>query len=187
MEQYLASFNMLSKEEIQLLVERGQTKTLKKGEYFIREGSICKDIAFVQSGLFRSFYHNSAGEEITYCFTFSNSFVTAYSSFLSQTPTFENVEALTDVTLFSIPGEVITRMEQNSLNFMRFSKTMAEQEFMRLEQRVLLLVRESAEYRYKDLLEKYPEYLQLIPLSHLASYLGITQRHLSRIRKAVMN
>jgi CRP-like cAMP-binding protein len=187
MEEYLASFNLLSKAEIDLLVAKGRTKTLQKGEFFIKEGSICKEVAFVQSGLFRSFYHNSAGEEITYCFTFSHSFVTAYSSFINQRQTFENIEALTDVTVFTIPREEIIALEQTSMNWMRFMKIMAEQEFMKLEQRVLLLVKESAEFRYRDLLGKYPEYLQLIPLGHLASYLGITQRHLSRIRKSVMN
>ncbi|WPV64022.1 Crp/Fnr family transcriptional regulator [Chitinophaga sp. LS1] len=187
MEKYLASFNLLSAAEINYLAGRGQTKTLKKGAYFIKEGSVCQEVAFVQSGFFRSFYHNSEGEEITYCFTFADSFVTAYSSFISQTKTFENIEALTTTTIFTIPRADIIQLEQTSINWARLFKMMAEQEYMKLEQRFILFLKESAEYRYKDLLHKYPEYLQLIPLGYLSSYLGITQRHLSRIRKSVMN
>lgn len=187
MEKYLASFNLLSANEIDYLASKGYIKTLQKGEYFIKEGSICQEVAFVQSGFFRSFYHNSEGEEITYCFTFSGSFVTAYSSFISQAKTFENIEALVDTTLFVIPGAEIRQLEQKSINWARLFKMMAEQEYMKLEQRFILFLKESAEYRYRDLLNKYPEYLQLIPLGYLSSYLGITQRHLSRIRKLVMN
>lgn len=187
MEKYLASFNLLSAAEISYLASKGYTKTLKKGEYFIKEGSVCQEVAFVQSGFFRSYYHNSEGEEITYCFTFSHSFVTAYSSFISQTKTFENIEALADTTLFVIPGAEIMQLEQTSINWARLFKMLAEQEYLKLEQRFLLFIKESAEYRYKELLSKYPEYLQLIPLGYLSSYLGITQRHLSRIRKSVMN
>ncbi|WP_295117206.1 Crp/Fnr family transcriptional regulator [uncultured Chitinophaga sp.] len=186
MEQYLSSFNFLSGEEIAFLLSKGRAKTIKKGEFFIRQGAVCQEIAFVESGFFRSFYHNSADEDVTYCFSFAGAFVTAYSSFISQTATFENIEALADVTIFSIPRETIVQLEATSVNWARFSKMMAEQEFIKMEQRFLLFVRENAEYRYKDLLEKYPEYLQLIPLGYLSSYLGITQRHLSRIRKAVM-
>ena len=62
---------------------------------------------------------------------------------------------------------------------------MAEQEYINLEKRIFVLQRESAENRYKSLLQTHPHYLNSIPLSYIASYLGITQRHLSRIRKTV--
>jgi len=141
----------------------------------------------VKSGLFRSFYYSSVEEEVTYCFTFANSFVSAYSSLLSQTKTVENIQAIADVELFAISRAEILNLEQSSTNWLKFFKFMAEQEYIKLEKRVFLLQKESAQKRYEDLVINAPEYLQLIPLNYLASYLGITQRHLSRIRKLVSN
>lgn len=184
MEEYLSSFNLLTEEEISLAVNAGSYRTLKKNDYFVREGQICRQVGFVRSGIFRSFYHNSQGEEITYCFTFEGSFATAYASFITQQQTVENICAVTDVELFVLPRAAIEQFEKNSSNWLRLTKTIAEQEFLKLEQRVFTLLRESAENRYAELMNKHPDYLTLIPLNQLASYLGITQRHLSRIRRA---
>ena len=162
-------------------------KTLKKGDYFIQEGRTSKEVAFLVSGLFRSFYYSSSEEDVTYCFTFSNSFVSAYSSFLSQTKTVENIKALTDIELFTISRDEILNLEESSTNWLRFFKFIAEQEYIKMEKRIFLLQKESPEKRYEDLLTNQPSYLQLIPLNYLASYLGITMHHLIRIRKPISN
>jgi CRP-like cAMP-binding protein len=185
MEQYLQSFGILTDSEISALLTKSRRITIKKGDFFIREGQVCREVAYIQSGLFRSFYHNAEGEQITYCFLFSNSFVTAYSSFITQEKTQENIQALTDTEIVAISRQGIKEMEQISVNFLRVSKILAEQEYMLMERRVIQLLKESAENRYRDLLLNQPEYVQMIPLNFLASYLGITQRHLSRIRKSV--
>ena len=187
MKNYLKSFNILSDEEIDLFESKVTYKKLEKGSFFIKEGKISNQVAFVISGLFRSFYYSSSEEEVTYCFTFSNSFVSAYSSFLSQTKTAENIQALTDIELFVISRDEILKLEESSVNWLQFFKLIAEQEYIKMEKRIFMLQKESAEKRYLDLLANDPEYLQLIPLNYLSSYLGITQRHLSRIRKQISN
>jgi len=187
MRNYLQSFNILTENEIDLFESKVLHKKLKKGAFFIKEGRISKEVAFVVSGLFRSFYHSSSEEEVTYCFTFSNSFVSAYSSFLSQTKTIENIQALSDIELLTISREEILILEKSSTNWLKFFKLITEQEYIKMEKRIFLLQKESAEKRYNDLLTNQPEYLQFIPLNFLSSYLGITQRHLSRIRKSITN
>jgi len=187
MRNYLRTFNMLTEHEIDLFESKVQNIKLKKGDFFIKENRVSKEVAFVVSGLFRSFYYSSSEEEVTYCFTFSNSFVSAYSSFLSQTKTIENIQALTDIELLTISREDILILEKSSTNWLKFFKLITEQEYIKMEKRVLLLQKESAEKKYTDLLINHPEYLQSIPLNFLASYLGITQRHLSRIRKTITN
>ncbi|WP_165734139.1 Crp/Fnr family transcriptional regulator [Polaribacter sp. 20A6] len=187
MRNYLQTFNILTDNEIDLFESKVQNIKLKKGDFFIKENRISKEVAFVVSGLFRSFYYSSSEEEVTYCFTFSNSFVSAYSSFLSQTKTIENIQALTDIELLTISREDILMLEKSSTNWLKFFKLITEQEYIKMEKRVLLLQKESAEKKYTDLLINHPEYLQVIPLNFLASYLGITQRHLSRIRKTITN
>ena len=187
MRNYLQTFNILTENEIDLFESKVQNIKLKKGDFFIKENRISKEVAFVVSGLFRSFYYSSSEEEVTYCFTFSNSFVSAYSSFLSQTKTIENIQALTDIELLTISRDDILMLEKSSTNWLKFFKLITEQEYIKMEKRVLLLQKESAEKKYTDLLINHPEYLQVIPLNFLASYLGITQRHLSRIRKTITN
>ena len=162
-------------------------KYVKKGEFYIKEGKVSKEIAFVVSGLFRSFYYSSTGEEVTYCFTFSNAFLSAYSSFLTQTETVENIQALSDVKLLCISRADILKLEESSTNWLRFSKFIAEQEYLKMEKRILILQKESAKARYEDLIQNRSDLLQLVPLAYLSSYLGITQRHLSRIRKSISN
>lgn len=184
MKNYLQSFNLLSETEINEFEQKVRDRTIKKGEFFIRQGSICQEVAFVHTGALRSFYHSSTSEEVTYCFTFADSFLSAYSSFLSQSETMENIQALTDVELLTVSRADILALEQRSTNWLRLFKLIAEQEYIKMEQRIFLLQKETAETRYQDLLSNQRELLQLVPLSHIASYLGITQRHLSRIRKA---
>ena len=187
MKEYLKSFGILTEGEIDSFEQLLVTKKIKKGEFFIQEGKISQEVAFIASGFFRSYYYNSNEEEVTYCFTFSNSFITAYSSFLSQTATSENIQALTDVELYSISRDKILQLEQSSTNWLKFFKLIAEQEYINLEKRIFMLQTESAEKRYQDLLTNHPQLLQLIPLHYLSSYLGITPRHLSRIRKSLQN
>jgi CRP-like cAMP-binding protein len=185
MRSYLKLFNILSDDEIDLFESELIRKILKKVDYFIKEGRTSKEVAFVVSGLFRSFYYSSSEEVVTYCFTFSNSFVSAYSSFLTQTKTIENIQALTSIELLTISRNEFLKLENSSKNWLRFFKFMAEQEYIKMEKRIFILQKESAEKRYEDLLTNQPQYLQLIPLSYLSSYLGITQRHLSRVRKLI--
>lgn len=187
MKNYLESFGILTTDEIDAFQNLVTPKQLKKGEYFIQEGKISKEVSFVHSGLLRSFYYNSIGEEVTYCFTFADSFITAYSSFLTQSKTIENIQAITDVELYTISREQILNLEKTSMNWLRVFKLIAEQEYIKMEKRIFLLQKETAEKRYEDLLKNKSTYLQHIPLNYLASYLGITQRHLSRIRKSISN
>jgi CRP-like cAMP-binding protein len=182
---FLTSFNFLTQEEIENFEEKLRPKKIKKGDFFIQEGSTCHEVGFVTSGVLRSYYYSSNGEEITYCFTFPHSFVSAYSSFLSQSKTAENIQALTEVDLWSISKNDLGELEQLSTNWLRLFKHIAEQEYIKMEKRIFILQKEAADKRYTDLLENQPELLQKIPLQYLSSYLGITPRHLSRIRSAL--
>lgn len=184
---YLTSFQILSDDEVEAFIGRLTPRSLAKNDFWIKEGAICREVVFVVSGLFRSFYYSSTHEEVTYCFTFENALLAAYSSYITQTATAENIQALTDAEVLCIPRNELLQLEASSSNWLKFSKLIAEQEYIKMEKRVFLLQKEAAERRYEDLLTHQPEYLRQIPLNQLASYLGITQRHLSRIRKALAN
>jgi len=180
---FLQSFNVLSEAEIDDFIKLTSLKILKKGEYFIKEGETCKHVAFVLSGGLRSYYISDKDEDITYCITFPNNFMSAYSSYLTEQPTEENIQAITNTELLIVRKDQAEKLAHLSINWVIFLKIIAEQQYIGLEKRIFQLQKSDAAKRYSDLLENQPELIQNIPLQYLASYLGISQRHLSRIRK----
>jgi CRP-like cAMP-binding protein len=182
---YLKSFNILTDNEIENLTNLSTRRDLSKMDYFILEGETCKEVAFILSGTFRSFYISDKGEEITYCITFPNNLMTAYSSFITGQNTNENIQAITSAELLIIPKNEIDNLVLKNPNWVKFLKVVAEQQYIELENRIFQLQKNTALQRYMDLIKNQPEYIQKIPLQYLASYLGITQRHLTRIRREI--
>lgn len=186
LESYLKSFNLLTDEEIAEFIALTEVKVFGKGDFFIKEGDHCKEVGFLNSGILRSFFTSDQTEEITYCITFPNALTTAYSSFITQTPSPENIQALIPSELLVVKKNEIDRLSASSLNWCCFLKQIAEQQYLELEKRLFLFQKEKAAKRYSDLMTNQPGYIQQIPLRYLASYLGITPRHLSRIRKEIL-
>lgn len=181
--QLLKSFPAFSKEDVQRGLNCIKVRSFKKDEYLIRAGKTCDWIAFVSSGIVRNYYYTGKGEEVTYCVTFPNTFITAYSSFINDSPTFEYLHAITDVEAAFLYKKDYQRLVESSKAWFEFSKYFAEQSYVLMEKRLLALQMESAEQRYQNLVKDHPEYMEHVPLKYLASYLGITSRHLSRLRK----
>jgi len=186
MQSYLQSFNILSPEEIEIFVAGATPRKLKKGEFFITEHSICKEVAFIQSGILRSFYTSASAEEYTYCLTFPNQFMTAYSSLITSNPTVENIQAMSDVDLLIIKKEVIDALAESSVNGLKLLKAIAEQQYLHLEKRIFMYQKDAAKARYMELFKSHPDYIKQIPVKYLASFLAITPRHLSRLRKEII-
>jgi CRP-like cAMP-binding protein len=93
------------------------------------------------------------------------------------------MQALTDTEILMIKRAHFKELINSSNKWLKFSNHLAEQSYVLMENRLLALQMESAEKRYKDLMSNHPEYILQVPLKYIASYLGITQRHLSRLRK----
>jgi CRP-like cAMP-binding protein len=185
MEDYFRSFNIFSDGEIRDFLQLFEARKVYKNEFFLHEGDRCKEIAFIVSGIFRSYYISDEGKDMTYCFRFPNQLMASYSSFISDSPSRENMQAITDADLMVLKKEMIDHIVKDDLNWTRFLKMIAEQEYLELEKRFFQLQRDNAAKRYEMLLGNQPDYVQKISLQYLASYLGITQRHLSRIRKEI--
>lgn len=181
--EYFNALAIFTNAEIEEVVSFAKTRKIKKFDFFIREGETCKEVAFLVSGIFRSFYVSNEGEEITYCITFPNNLMSAYSSFITGQATPENIQAITEAEVLVIPKRKIDELVKENPNWVKFLKLTAEQQYLELEKRIFQLQRDSASERYASLVKNQPEYVQHIPLQYLATYLGITQRHLSRIRK----
>jgi CRP-like cAMP-binding protein len=159
---------------------------LRKGDFLIQESQISKEIVLIKSGALRSFYVNNEGNEITNCITFENEFMAAFTSFITQKPTEENIQALFDTELEAISHEAIEHLYENSIYWQKVGRIISEMQYINLEQRILSFQKLTGKERYEMLFKNHPNYIQLIPLQYLASFLGITPRHLSRIRKVIL-
>ncbi len=182
MRAYLEAFNLFNNQEIEEFLAISKVRRLKKNDFFIKQDEVCDQLSFIRSGIFRSFYYSNSDEQITYCFTFQNSLLMAYSSFISGKKSKENLQAICDAEIISIPKAALENLAESNVKWLKFLKIIAEEEYIDLENWIFNHQKDKAQQRYLDLITKQPKYIQEIPLQYIASYLGITQRHLSRIR-----
>ena len=183
--QFFKSLQLLSDKDLQIMEGLPISKTLKKGAFLIQEGKICNEIAFIQSGILRSFYINNEGDEITNCITFEKQLMSAFSSFITQKPTEENIQAIVDTELLILKRSDMEMLYENSSAWQKVGRFLTEMQYVEMEQRTVSFQKQTAKQRYEALIEQQPNYIKFIPLQYLASYLGITPRHLSRLRKEI--
>ncbi|MFC4213323.1 Crp/Fnr family transcriptional regulator [Pedobacter lithocola] len=159
--------------------------SLKKDDYFLEIGKRCNHVAFVKSGMLRVFYPNNKAEETTCYFSLPNEFVTSFSSFTSGKPSTENIQAIEPSELFIISKQNLEELYQKIPSTQEFGRKAAENLAIIMEKRISLFLNNSAEERYQYLLKNNPILIQSVPLQHLASYIGISPQHLSRLRKKI--
>ncbi|HOX84096.1 MAG TPA: Crp/Fnr family transcriptional regulator [Chryseolinea sp.] len=179
---YMRRFLPFSDEELLRFKQFLKPVELKKGEFFLHEGDVCHNTAFIQEGLFR-IYHVHNDKEITRQFIFENSFFTEYESFLAQKPSFYYVEALEDCKVLMLHYKDLNTLYDSSVTFLRLGKMIAENVVQHVGHRYMSILRDDATTRYNNLVKERPKVLQRVPQYMIASYLGITPEALSRIRK----
>jgi len=180
------SIQDFSADELSLLDSLITFRTVKKGELLLTENQVCNEIVFIEKGILRSFFVNHKGDEITNCFAFENEFMASFASFITKEKAEENIQALTDTQLQILDRKALEKLYQSGFNWQETGRKLTELEFVNLHKRMVSFQKLSGAKRYEELCKNHQKYIQLIPLQYLASYLGITPRHLSRIRKAVI-
>ncbi|MGB8194681.1 MAG: Crp/Fnr family transcriptional regulator [Chitinophagaceae bacterium] len=154
---------------------------LPKNEYLLREGKICRHLYFLEQGALRGFY-NIDGKEITHWFAFEGDFVTSFHSFITHQPAVENIQLLAGSILWAISKENLTRLLNEYHEIERLVRIAYEKYYIRLEERYVNAQFKTAAERYQALLLQTPHIVERAPLGAIASYLGISQETLSRIR-----
>ena len=181
--EYLNSFITLTDNEVTSLTSKLVHKELRKKELFVRAGDICSKILFFKSGYFRFFHFDYNGNEITSDFIFAPGIITSYTSLLTGKPSFVNVQVMEDIEILELKKSDLYYLYNQYQNFEKLGRLIAESVAKSSEEHLFLLLNQPAEVRYKKLVEKYPQFIKNIPLQYIASYLGITQETLSRMRK----
>ena len=174
----------LSQEEVDTVISLFKEKTYKKGEFFLEEGRVCKQVGFVAKGLLR-YYINHDGVEKIYDFSQENEFVCNYESFLPQVPSSKNIQALEDSLVFVISHADLQLFYSNVRGGERFGRVAIEGVFVKLLEDISSLYSETPELRYERFLKNHADLQQRISQYHIASFVGVKPQSLSRIRKRI--
>lgn len=171
-------------EDLKKILDAFILTEFKKNDFVVEEGKVAKYLGFVESGIFQ-YYITLDGEEKTTYINIENTFLASVLSFVSQKPSLENIRALTDgkVNLISRPN--LIKLVTDLPGFKDFYIALLEQTICDIDASRHDLIVLSAEERYAKMLRDEPHLLQQIPLQYLASMLGVTPRHLSRIRRQI--
>jgi CRP-like cAMP-binding protein len=155
----------------------------KKG-VVLKVGQVEKNLSFLEKGVLRLYIPNMEND-MTFGFVFSGNFVSAYDSFLTQTPSRYQIEALTDAELWQISYKDLQEVYANTEIGNEIGRKSAENLFLTKAARELDLLTKTAEERYRNLFSERPELIRHIPLKYIASYIGVTPQALSRIRRRI--
>lgn len=173
----------LTTEEWQQLFDSIEIKILKKNSYFLSEGQICESVAYINYGLLIYFKSLENGDEVTTDFAFEGEWVTDNHSRLNYSPSFINIKTIEETELLIIKNKDLADLFISIPKLERLGRILIERAFIKIAQQSMDLQVLSAKERYMKLLRLFPEVFQKIPLYHIANYLGIAPKSLSRIRK----
>lgn len=160
-------------------------KNYVKNDFLLKEGKICTESYFIESGFLRSYVVDIDGNEVTTDFYGSNLFANDFLSFFKRIPSNENIQVLADCTTWMINYNDLQTCFHTIPEFREFGRMMLINNYSRLKERMLGMIQLTAEQRYEKLLTSHAEIFHNAPLKYIASYLGITDTSLSRIRKEI--
>lgn len=172
----------LLEEDWDSLEQRLTIQHLRKGDILTRNGEVCKQVSFINKGLLRMFYLVE-GKEISTGFVPENNYLAQYDSFLTRQPSTGNIDALEDCELINLSYDNMQMLYNDKPVFQIFGRKIAEMLFIMISSQTNSLLTLSPEERYKNLLENQPFIIQRVPQYMIASYIGITPEHLSRLRR----
>ena len=181
----VSKYTSLSKNCEQDILSHIQVQELPKGSLLQEAGTICTRLFFINSGLVRMFFYDADGKDITYQFYGERKFTSILNSYASGTPSFYNIETLEDSIITSLFFSDFARLRDQYPELEKVHSQVLLQILVQYDHRATALQFMNAEERYLDLLNTQPSILQRATLGQIASYLGINQATLSRIRSKV--
>lgn len=173
-----------SQNDLDTILNAFHRKAFKRDEFFLEEGKKSHYLGFIEKGLFQYFVLANGEEKTTYIAT-ENSFLASLLSFLNNIPPREYIRSLSEGEVWLIDRKSLQQLREEVAGFKNFYIKLLEWQIGCIDKSRLDLLILTAEQRYEKLLYEEPHLLQQIPLQYLASVLGVTPRHLSRLRKNI--
>ncbi|WP_397362258.1 Crp/Fnr family transcriptional regulator [Olleya sp. R77988] len=175
------TYSKLSFECQQKLSNSSNVLVLPKGEILVKEGQYSDKTFFIFNGCARAYYLKD-GKDISDWFAFDNDFISSINSFFLNVPSPHFIELLEDSILLEISRTDVEKLSNEYSDFERLSKIVVTKTMLQQQERISSMQFHSAEQKYDNILSIRPDITQRIPLTHIASYIGITLETLSRIR-----
>jgi len=180
--QYILSKVHINIEEFEVVKESFTPKKLRKRQYLLQEGEVCRYVAFVVKGVLRQYLVDDKGNEHITQFAIEDWWISDRESMTNETPSIYNIDALEDCELLLITKESTMELEQKVPAFNELMNVIKERSAFAGQKRVVSALSYSAEEKYQNFIETYPQIVQRVPQHMIASYLGIKPETLSRLR-----
>lgn len=177
----------ITEEELKQIIPQYKQVTFQKNDYLLKSGQVEKTYWFVESGFVRSYIIDSEGNDITFNLYATGDVVIDYPSMFFFTPTRENIQALTNVVCWEISFEAFQAMFNSLPNFREQQRGLLVKSYFALKEHSISLIADPAKERYLKLVKEKPIIVQNVSLKYIATFLGITDTSLSRIRKEIAN
>lgn len=175
----------ITQEELKLILPKYKEVSFIKNDYLLEEGQIEKKYWFIESGFIRSYIIDTEGNDVTFNLYSSGDVVIDYPSMFFFAPTRENIQALTDCVCWEIAFEDFQEMFNTILNFREQQRGLLVGSYFGLKEHSIALIADQAKDRYLRLMKQKPHIIQNVSLKHIATFLGVTDTSLSRIRKEI--
>lgn len=179
--QYLNGIYPLGDNLKSRLAELLQSRELTKKSYLLKSGHVCQHIYFIERGLLRCFYLNHEAEVCSW-FMAEGDVITSVESFFNQTRSYESIQALEDCTLHYISFKDLETLYKDFPHFNYIGRVLTQKYYKLSEQRLYSIRMQRASERYEYLIEHHSELVLRVPAKYLASYLGITEVTMSKIK-----
>ncbi len=179
---FFSSFNPISDEVFDLIMDISKCLDVAKNSDLQSVGQTCKTIYFINTGCARIYYHNSAGVDVTDSFILENHVIVRVESLFTGTPSRKGIQVLEGSEIIAIDANKLFALYDTHPGVERLFRKIFERSHIETVERVESIQFHTAEERYRMLLANTPDIVKRVPLKYIASYLGITQVSLSRIR-----
>jgi len=182
---YVLQFGNLNKHQTDFILSKAKVAEIRKDEYFSEAGKIPRMVGFILEGVVRFCYYNNKGEDITQYFVDENNFVSDQQRFEAQMVASEYIQAVTHCRMLTFSKKEWDEIGNTIVGWDAITGLIVKNCLLKTIERRSPLVSEDATARYLSFIEHFHGLVNRVPLSYIASYLGITQQSLSRIRKNI--
>lgn len=186
-ESYIRTLRLFSDKEISAIKSLAILKHLKKKEYLLRQGDICRFHTFVCSGCLRSYRIDDKGSEHIVSLSPANHWVSDRVSLVTGTPSNEFIDALEDSTVIQLSADNFKTLLKDIPNFEILNTKIITDDCDKSRDRIYMMLSHQAEERYQQFIRLFPQLHQRLPMFIIASYIGVTRETLTRIRSNMID
>jgi len=182
-ESYIRTLGLFSDEEIATIKSLAIPKRLKKKQYLLRQGSVCRFHTFVCSGCLRSYRIDDRGNEHIFSLSPANHWVSDRVSLVTDTPSNEFIDAIEDSAVIQLSGDSFKTLLKDIPNFDVLNTKIITDDCGTSRDRIYMMLSHQAEERYRQFIRHFPQLHRRLPIYMIASYVGVSRETLTRIRR----